>query len=295
MSGPLPPPPTPPGSDDPTPEDALRRRWEEAVVGAGSSRASGTGGQGGEACPSPEALLDAIEAGHLHPEAPLDEARARILNHLARCDRCREEARIVGALLGSAREEAGEERPRQGGGAADAGPGEGGGKGATGRKPPGARGGASPSRWNLFPLAAAATLLLVVGGGSVLWWSGGAGDGVVRGGEGDAAFIPTLACSEAGFVEATWPAVEGARGYRVELFDGEGAVLAEGDVVPSHLEEGEVDAPPAPILALRFDPSRAREAREDVRLLVEARLPGGVLRVASPLPLPDSCFREGAP
>jgi hypothetical protein len=283
MSHSPPPPAGPAGS--PGPSDAqLRAAWEARLVARPGHRND---------CPTPEALLEALEAGGFEAEAPGAEdsdaaspdTTARIagsrgtghpgheavLLHLARCATCREEARVVGALLQAAGDAETEE----------AGPLH------------------RPSRrwWRPPPLAAAASLVLVAGGVGLAWWSGMGGDGPMRGGEGEAAALaPQVTCARPGLAAVQWAPLEEAARYRVELFTALGSVLAEGVVEAGEVEEGGASARGRPTLSLElpFDPGDAGVGAAPLRVLVEAHFPGARVQRSTATPLPDDCYEPAA-
>jgi hypothetical protein len=173
-----------PMNDEHHPDDeALRALWDAEVMDHPATR---------DGCPPADALLGALEGGR----GGHDPEAARILEHVARCAPCRDDARLVRALLVA-------------GGAEQATP---------------------PPRRRFFPipLAAAASVLLVVGGAGLAWRALGPADDALRG-TAPALEAPSAVCTGPGVVELRWDPVAGARDYRVELFSAEGDLVARGE------------------------------------------------------------------
>ncbi len=239
---------------EPGPRDeALRALWDAEVMDHPETRAG---------CPPAHALLSALEEGR----GGHDTEAASVLEHVARCAPCREDAHLVRALL-----EAG------GGGASqpaeEAAPGVGVGRGA------GNRVFRFPS-----PLATAATLLLVVGGAGLAWRTLSPGGDALRGGEGTLA-APSATCTEPGVVTVGWSPVEGAEGYQVELFTAEGDLLALGEAAGEAAGEASGDARS---LTLLFEPD---PGASPPRARIEARFPDGTSRASPATILPVGCTR----
>ncbi len=172
-------------------DETMRATWEAGSMSDPVDRSG---------CPSPEALLDALEG------ATPDEERDAVVEHLSRCLACRKDASIALALVDAARGMSGE---------GDALPGP-----DPRRTPRGGSGG------GLGAWALAASVVLVLGGGGVLWW-GVLPDRSPMRGDGGRFAAPEVTCPSAVEVEVRWELADGARDYRVQLFLEDGSSLAE--------------------------------------------------------------------
>jgi len=226
-------------------DETLQDLWDAEVMATPKTRGS---------CPSPEELLDAVEA------RGEGVGRDGVLLHLSRCSTCREEAGVVGALLAAA------DGPLANGGV------------TAEADEPVRRKGPRGRPWR--PLSTAATLVLAAGGAGVLWW-GLVGDGsAVRGGDG-VLEAPEVSCPAPGAASIRWAGVEGALDYRVELFADDGTVLAERVVTRA---EAAAVMPLGADLAPAFGPGAG-----PVLARVEARFHDGRIMGSPASQLPRDC------
>lgn len=245
--------------DTPGLSDAqLRDLWDAEVMDTPADR---------RACPSPEALLEAVA-----DPAPDDDDRLRVLLHVARCAPCREDVHLARAMLASA---APEGFSASAGGKAEpprpAGPNP---RGSAPR-------GSAPGTPRFRAWATAASIVLVAGGAGALWWTLGEDGSAVRGGEG-LLEAPRVSCPLPGEVEMRWVGVPETPNasvvdYRVEVFAQDGTVL--GEVITAGAE-ARVSLPSGATWAVDAEAPLVR---------VEARFADGRVMGSPSSRLPETC------